>query len=417
MMILLVVFLCGPVSAWKQDRFLVTFWCPPPATDEALARVASEGYNLTWSPADKLDIVAKYKLKALLQDDLLTPSSLDDPVRKAKLAALLEKVKNHPAMEGYFLADEPGSGSFPDFGRLVAFIKAHDPNHFAYINLLPTYASEEQLGVSADSAEKEKVGIPSNFAGTGDAKRCMLAYGGYLKKFVTTVNPELISYDHYHFLKNGVDGGQYFLNLGLVREASQESGLPFLNIIQASTIEPAWRLVNKNELRWLTFTTIAYGGRGISYFLYWGPAAYGGLYQDGKQTPLALDVAEINSELKTIGPEMMKLHSIAVYQTAPVPTGGVAIPDNSEIKIGGGEFVIGLFGRSAKKVDTFMIVNRDYKQPSTATILLPGNVRALKEFNRKSGKWESLPSAVVNHSVAIDLQPGDGRLLKMTFAR
>jgi 2-isopropylmalate synthase len=49
------------------------------------------------------------------------------------------------------------------------------------------------------------------------------------------------------------------------------------NIIEASIIEPSWRLVNKNELRFLVYTTLAYGGRGISYFLYWGPKSYGGL--------------------------------------------------------------------------------------------------------------------------------------------
>lgn len=413
LMILLIIAISGPVSAWKQDRFLVTFWCPPPATDENLARVVSEGYNLTWAPADKLDMVGKYKLKAMLQDDLLVPSSLDDPIKKAKLEALLDKVKNHPAMECYYIVDEPGSGAFPALGRLVEFIRLHDPKHFAFINLLPTYATEDQLGVSADSAQKNKVGIPSNFEGAGDAKRCMLAYGGYLKEFVQVVKPDLISYDHYHFLKNGVDGGQYFLNLGLIREESRSSGLPFLNIIQACTIEPSWRLVNKSELRWLVFTTMAYGGRGISYFLYWDRASYGGLYQDGKQTPLALDAAEINSELKTIGPEMMKLHSIAVYQTAPVPTGGTAFPGDSEIKIKDGSFILGLFGRNAKKVDTLMVVNRDYNKASTTTVHLPKSIRSLREFNRKTGKWERLCDVSSDHSVSLDFQPGDGRLIRM----
>ena len=46
-------------------------------------------------------------------------------------------------------------------------------------------------------------------------------------------------------------------------------------------------------MRWLVYTTLAYGGKGISYFLYWGPKAYGGLYQDGVRTPLALDVAAL----------------------------------------------------------------------------------------------------------------------------
>jgi hypothetical protein len=87
------------------------------------------------------------------------------------------------------------------------------------------------------------------------------------------------------------DGNQYFLNLALVRLAAIDAGKPFLNIIQASQIEKAWRVPNAAETRFLIFTTMAYGGRGISYFTYWGPKSYGGLYQDGARMPLADAVA------------------------------------------------------------------------------------------------------------------------------
>lgn len=404
---------CIPASAWKQDDFIITFWCPPPATDENLVRAASEGYNLTSAPVDGLDVAARHKLRVWLQDGLLVPSSLDDPAQRAKLEALIRKVKTHPALEGYYITDEPGSGAFPGLGRLSEFIKKLDPRHLVYINLFPTYANEQQLGVSADEAERQKVGIPLNFAGVGDYKKTILAYKEHLRQYVEIVKPELISYDHYHFLKNGVDGAQYFLNLGLIRESAQSAGVPFLNIIQASTIEPSWRLVNKNELQWLVNTTLAYGGKGISYFLYWGPVAYGGLYQDGKQTPLALDVADINSGLALIGREMMKLKSTAVYHTDPIPVGGTAIPSDSPIRIiGGGQYVLGLFSRSGLQ-DTFMVVNRDYKHESTARIVISDGVTRLKEFNKQTGRWKDCSSLVDEGSITIDISPGDGRLFRI----
>lgn len=407
--------LCIPASAWKQDKFLITFWCPPPATDENLARAASEGYNLTAAPVEGLDVAAKYKLKVLLQDGLLVPSSLDDPSQSSKLEALIKSVKKHPALEGYYLTDEPGSGAFPGLGRLTAFIKKHDPKHLVYVNLFPTYANEQQLGVSADEAARQKVGIPLNFAGVGDYKKTILAYKEHLRQYVEIVKPELISYDHYHFLKSGMDGAQYFLNLGLIREAAQSAKVPFLNIIQASTIEPSWRLVNKHELRWLVNTTLAYGGMGISYFLYWGPVSYGGLYQDGKQTPLALDAADINRELAVVGKEMMKLKSDAVYHTGPVPIGGTALPSDSPVRITSvGEYVLGLFSRSGQ-TDTFMIVNRDYKNKVTAKIIIPDNVTGLKEFNYRTGGWEDCFPLIASNSITISLDPGDGKLFRMLF--
>ena len=48
-------------TAWKQKEFIITFWCPPPATDQALAAVAAEHYNLTWVPVEGLDVAAKHK--------------------------------------------------------------------------------------------------------------------------------------------------------------------------------------------------------------------------------------------------------------------------------------------------------------------------------------------------------------------
>ncbi|MHB0998372.1 MAG: hypothetical protein ACYC27_03920 [Armatimonadota bacterium] len=417
--------ICSPASAWKQKDFMITFWCPPPANEENMAILSRDHYNLTGvgiegdrisgnnNLVEQLDIVKKHGLRALVFSPLLNPASLDNPDTKVKLDALINAVKSHPALEGYHLTDEPGSGAFPGLGRLTEYIKARDPKHLIYINLFPTYANEQQLGVSADEAERQKVGIPLNFAGVGDYKRTILAYNEHLRQYVKIVKPELISYDHYHFLKNGVDGAQYFLNLGLIREASISANLPFLNIIQASTIEPSWRLVNKNELRWLVYTTLAYGGKGISYFLYWGPTAYGGLYQDGKRTPLADDVADINRSLKVIGKEMMKLKSEAVYHTGSIPVGGTPIPVDSPVKIvDGGEYVLGLFTKESKS-DSFMIVNRNYKKSSIARIELPDNVFTLKEFNRNTGRWNDITRIIENDAANIKLEPGDGRLFRM----
>jgi hypothetical protein len=402
-------------EGWKQKQFLVTFWCPPPPADDLLATVAAEGYNLTWTPIEGLDVAAKHGLRAMLQSDLLNPGVLDDPAKRTQLDALIEKVKNHPAMEAYYITDEPGAGAFPGLGKLVAYLRERDPAHLAYINLFPTYANEAQLGVTADAAEREKVGIPQNFAGDGTTDKTVLAYRGHLKKFIEIVKPDLISYDHYHFLKNGRDGNQYFLNLALIRDAAQGAGKPFLNIIQADTIEKAWRLPNADETRFLVFTTMAYGGRGISYFTYWGPEAYGGLYRDGKASPMAKEVAAINAEIAQFGPALMQLDSTAVYHTAPLPFGTQAAPADAPVQFAGeGEFVLGLFGKDGKdgKTTAFMVANRSYKQQAEAALKvnLPGN--KLQELDRKTGKWVDGPAVGADHLVKVKLAAGDGRLFR-----
>ena len=115
-------------KGWTQKQFIITFWCPPPATDQTLAAVAAEHYNLTWVPVEGLDLAAKHKLRAMLTSDLLSPETLHDAAKRAELDALIAKVKRHPAMEAYFITDEPGAGAFPGLGELVAYLRKSRPN-------------------------------------------------------------------------------------------------------------------------------------------------------------------------------------------------------------------------------------------------------------------------------------------------
>ena len=403
---------------WVQKQFLVTFWCPPPATDEALTRVAAEGFNLTWTPVEGLDVAARHHLRAMLTSELLRPEVLDDPAKRAELDALIARVKNHPALEAYHITDEPGAGAFPGLGKLVAYLRARDPAHFAYINLFPTYANEQQLGVSAEAAERARVGYPQNFAGVGTDDKTVLRYREHLKRFVEIVQPDLISYDHYHFLKpdkdgQPVDGKQYFLNLGLIRLAALEAGRPFLNIIQANPIEKSWRLPNAGELRSLVFTTLAYGGRGLSYFTYWGPPAYNGLYQDGKPAPLLEPVVALNQEIHGFGPALLQLDSIAVYHTAPLPYGAEAIHATAPVQLTGpGEFVLGLFGNGGQPT-AFLVVNRDYGHRAEATLKVALAGGQLQELDRKRGQWSAGQALGASRTVKLQLGPGDGRLFRV----
>lgn len=378
-------------KTWKQDRILITFWCPPPATDDALATVAAEGYNLTWTPESGLDVAGKHGLKAMLQDDLLVPATLDKPELRAKLDALIGRVKSNPALDAYFLRDEPGAADFAGLGKLVAYLRERDPAHLAFINLFPTYANNEQLGTKGDTET---------------------AYREYLRRFVKTVKPGLISYDHYHFMKTH-DGKEYFLNLSMIREAALAAHVPFMNIIQACTIEKSWRLTNPDEMRWLVYTTLAYGARAINYFLYWGPPEYGGLYQNGKKIPLADSVAVLNQEIGALSAELMKLDTLSVYHAGWLPLGAQAVPETSPVQFDGpGEFVLGLFGKAGRE-SAFMVVNRSYTNAAEARLHLGGGFGRLQEFDRASRRWTPFPAANAHHDFAVALKPGDGRLFRM----
>ncbi len=222
-------------SRWHVGKPIVTYWAGPPLTETVAAQLAEGGWNLVWGTEKDLDTAAKYGLRLQLQDPLLAPESLDDPNRRAKLDALIERVRHHPALYSYFLRDEPSAGDFPALGRLVEYLRQRDPAHLAYINLFPTYATNQQLGTKGD---------------------VVTAYREHLRLYLEIVKPDLISYDHYQFRAND-DSDQYFLNLALIREYALASKLPFLNIVQACSWTPSMRVPNGDELRYLVYTTLA----------------------------------------------------------------------------------------------------------------------------------------------------------------
>jgi len=404
-------------NGWMQHDFITTMWIGPPATDDNFARLAREGYNLypTYytdnlpiSPVELLDMAQKHGLKVLFGHPLIVPAVLDDPTKKAKLDDLIDTVKKHTALEGYNLFDEPSATTFPKWAKMVKYLRERDPNHMAYINLFPTNASQSLLGVFLEDLPKDP-SVTANFCGIGFHKDTVLFYKEYLDQYLRQVKPDILSYDHYHFVP-GRDGDQYFLNIEMIRNAAQQSHIPFLNIIQASEIEGR-RMPNKNELRWLAYTTMAYGGRGVCWFLYWGPARWGGMYRDGNRMPHADWVAEINQDIKALGPELMKLSSTQVYHTNPLPMGTQSIV-GSPVKVVGGQYVVGMF-REKNTTNAFMIVNRDYKAASRADLTLNMGNGTLMEFSIAKRQWVNVKPISNGSTLNAALIPGGGRLFKI----
>lgn len=383
-----------PAQTWKQDRIWITFWSAPPDTDQMLKQVALENFNLTWTSEKGLDVAARYGLRAMLHEEaVLNPQSLDDPQKKKQLDAMIDRVKGHKALEAYFLRDEPKFTEFANWARLVAYLKERDPAHVAFINLQPCYATPKQLGITL----------------------CNLVtfdrYGDYLREFVATVKPGILSYDHYYLYKKA-NLPDFFLNLEKVRETALNSNIPFINIIQACQWAADWKMPNAAELRLMAYSTLAYGGRGVAYFLYWGPTAYGGLYRDGKPMPVIKAVAKLNSEIAALSPELMRLKSIGVYHTGALPNGTKPLPANSRIKVeSASPLVVGLFSDGSRS-DFAMIVNRD--SASVAQVNLNAlNRKTVYEFDRALKGWKRIANG--SGSARLQLEAGDGKLLKMDF--
>lgn len=394
MVAFLVQDLSGVIAAeenirWQVGTPIVTYWAGPPLTEAVAAQLAEGGWNVVWAREHELDVAAKYGLRAQLQDPLLTPESLDDPERRAKLDALIDRVRNHPALYSYFLRDEPNARDFPALGRLVAYLRQRDPAHLAYINLFPTYASNEQLGTKGD---------------------VVTAYREHLRLYLETVKPDLISYDHYQFRADG-DGDQYFLNLSLIREYALMYKLPFLNIVQACSWTPSMRVPNGDELRYLVYTTLAYGAQGISYYVYCWPKHVGGMaLPDGTPTPLYHAAKILNREFAAIAEQLQPLASLGVYHVGSLPTGAVPLPADAPFRVSGkGDsslgFVLGYFGPAGGPANHAVVVNLNYRSPVAGELIAPA---PLEKYDPGQKQWQPLGGK----TASLEFPPGGGFLLR-----
>lgn len=387
-------------ARWQIGRPIVTYWAGPPLSAANAKQMAEGNWNMVWCREAELDTAQQHGLRGMLQDGLLSPASLDKPETKAKLDELIERVRKHPACYAYFLTDEPSAGAFPDWGRLVAYLRQRDPGRLAYINLFPTYANNDQLGTRGDT---------------------VTAYREHLRQFVERVKPDLISYDHYHFSTQG-DNGQYFLNLALIRQTAMDARVPFLNIVQACTWTPSMRIPQADELRWLVYTSLAYGAQGLSYYVYCHPGHQGAMANaDGTPAPLYSAARVLNRDFAVIAAELQPLRSLAVYNLGMLPPGGVALPQQAAFRLDPPVaeakynppqpiqgYLLGYFGPAADAAPTHvMVVNLDYKQPASTTLVGPG---PWASFDPASGKW-SAPSAAAR--VELKLPPGSGQLLRV----
>ena len=105
----------------------MTYWAGPPLTDVVARQMAEGGWNLVWCGEKELDVAQRHGLRAQLQDGLLAPGTLDNPGQRAKLDALIARVRHHPALYSYFITDEPSAAAFPALAKLVAYLRAARP--------------------------------------------------------------------------------------------------------------------------------------------------------------------------------------------------------------------------------------------------------------------------------------------------
>jgi hypothetical protein len=379
--------------------FLLTFWCGPPLAefdDGRAGEIAAAGFTVVGPPCGgdhtpdlirrTLDVAQRHGLRVTVHDHRFGTAVTSAPDWRAGVDAAVATYRDHPALAAYFVADEPPASELDRVAAVVAALRAADPAHLAYVNLLPNYIPTTALGAPT--------------------------YEAYVEQFISEVQPELLSYDYYPFGKEK-DRSTFFTNLATIRDAALRHDLPFMLIALAMPHGP-YRDPTEAELAWQVHHALAYGARGVSYFAYWTPPEnqewdfHYGLIEDGRPTLHYFQVARLNRELRALAAALDGFRSIAVADS--LGEIGVAFPIGPIDALDGGPITAGLFGGPNGDL-AVLLVNRDYRYGVTASLRLHPGAPPPEEFDPDAAQWHRAAS------LTRPLAPGAALLLRWPAAR
>ena len=382
----LLIAAAGPAA--EPPFFPVMAWNGPPTDLPTLKRMRACGLTVAgFVPPAGLDNCRAAGLKAIVSDPRVSDydwTKVDPAAARARVAELVRQVKDHPAVYGYYLRDEPPAAFFPGLAIVANVVKELHPGAWPYINLFPNYADLGQLGAAK--------------------------YSDYVEKFVEVCQPPVLSYDHYALFEGGTIRPKYFPNLEVMRRVARKHDLPFWNIVLSNAhfnyAEPS-----AASLRFQVYTSLAYGARGIAYFTYFAPQV--GNYrmapvdQFGNETPTWQWMQTVNLQVAKLGPTLLKLRSDRVYHFGDVPKACAGPDEQSLVKEIGGQMLVGDFTH-ADGGRFVMVVNKSLTNSAPCRPTFrepPAKVELVSPYSGTTVPFEG---------EYVWLAPGQGALLKLT---
>ena len=288
------------------------------------------------------------------------------PELKNEPEIIANRFKNHPAVAGYALRDEPASSDFAELGAWAKRIQAVDSLHFCYVNLFPNYATPEQLGNET--------------------------YRQHVQQFVSEVPLPFLSFDHYPVVID--DSGErvlrniWYENLEIIADEARKAGKPFWAFALAVAHQP-YPIPTMADIRLQVYSNLAYGAQGIQYFTYWTPQPgtwdfhHAPIDYDTKKRTEVYDmVKQMNQEIKALSAVFLNAKVISTGHTGTDIPKGVkrlsTLPDIITSFDVEGEAIVSVLEKGSHSF--LVIVNRDLKNKLAVTITgCPGLQRVLKD--------------------------------------
>lgn len=352
-----------PKPKYKPTRIEIIVYADfpkdPKHWDTLAEFLVAKGITAVEERMDKLDVCRKHGLKVRLGGSEAFPH--------------LAKLKDDPAVLGYFLGDNSEPKHYVGFAQMLRKMEEMDPNH------------------------------PALYIQTSDY--------GRLPSFAAITKPMTINSHHYHWFKKG---HLHFHYLKESRDLAQKYGSTQMRTL-SSGVTPV-------QLRQSLFCAVAYG---VTDFHFWAPWLVGfkkekenPILEDGKIVPTITPQGEAISaaslDLKWIGPVIVKLRNEAVYHTEPMQPGTEKAPKDYWVQPQGDSCLVSVFGDD-KKNRYLMPVNHAIDKPRELTLSFGKDVTGLEKMDRKTGEWKEvkLDTQDSGKTAVVTLAPGDGEFLRV----
>ncbi len=333
--------------------------------------------------------------------------STEDEVR-LRIQEILDLHGGNPALAGLNLYDEPGSSLFRILGVARQVMQNRAPRELPYVNVWPSYASPSALGTAT--------------------------YEGYLDRYMRTVHPPLLCFDHYPLLSGGGITHDYFYNWATIRKFSLMFGVPSWVFIQSVGFDSRMsgfqdrRTPNEAEIRWQVNASLAYGAKGIQYFTYWtpmtardapirfGPAL---VSAGGQLTPLYYYARRVNAYLRVMGKALLPLVSESVVHAREqrLPWGAKPFKADGYLSsVSGSPLILGRFRKpGVPDVRYVFVANRSFASVAESRLTLSRAVRGVYMLNTGTGRFVRITPRAADgrRYLGLKLARGEGRLYQL----
>lgn len=392
------------------DRFVITcFWPPNPKVldiEEQFRLMHEAGINEVFGAGNGCDkseiqdiflrLCEKWGMTLIVSDG--TFGETVHRLTEDEIAANAAKYKDNPTVTGFHLRDEPEYAKA--YFHAYNAIRRAAPYLDGHINFLHMTAIGDVMGYHRKM---------------GDWMSLTNAVSPY---------PTYLMFDYYPFRHGSAfDYDRYFMQLQTVREIGLRNGNPTALYLQTNgtpnTVPGQMRMPTADELRYEVYSSLAYGFKKLSYFLWTydscteeKPTAI--VTKAGNPTAYYIYASELNHEAAALGEILVKCDAVDVYMTKIRYKSTELLPRDYILSLtdnSNADMIVSRFVHRESGRNYLMLVNNDMCAPQTAAFMLADDISGLEIVSKHDG---TCTEYVCENSIyTVTLSAGDGILFAL----